>query len=47
MLKVGLTGAIGSGKSAVGKTLAALSAHVTDADGIAREKLRRAHPILA
>ena len=36
MLKVGLTGAIGSGKSSVGKMLAGLGAHVTEADGIAR-----------
>jgi dephospho-CoA kinase len=40
LLKVGLTGAIGSGKSAAGKMFATLGAHVTEADGIARELLR-------
>jgi dephospho-CoA kinase len=36
LLKVGLTGAIGTGKSTVGKMLAALGAHVIEADSIAR-----------
>ena len=36
MLKVGLTGAIASGKSTVGKMLATLGARVTEADSIAR-----------
>ena len=40
MLKVGLTGAMGSGKSSVGRMLAALGAHVTDADGIARQLMQ-------
>jgi len=40
LLKVGLTGAIGSGKSSVGKMLAALGAHVTEADQIARGLLQ-------
>lgn len=40
LLKVGLTGLIGSGKSSVGKVLAALGAHVAEADGIARSLLR-------
>lgn len=40
MLKVGLTGAIGSGKSSVGKILAALGAHVAEADVIARELMQ-------
>jgi dephospho-CoA kinase len=40
LLKVGLTGTIGSGKSTVGKTFAALGAHVAEADSIARELLR-------
>ena len=40
MLKVGLTGAIGTGKSTVGKGFASLGAHVTEADRIARELLR-------
>ncbi|MGV9598891.1 dephospho-CoA kinase [Streptosporangium sandarakinum] len=37
MLKVGLTGGIGSGKSEVSRRLAALGAVVIDADRIARE----------
>ncbi len=37
MLKVGLTGGIGSGKSEVAKRLAALGAVVVDADVIARQ----------
>ncbi|MCP3786315.1 dephospho-CoA kinase [Micromonospora sp. A3M-1-15] len=37
MLKVGLTGGIGSGKSAVSSRLAALGAVIVDADRIARE----------
>lgn len=40
MLKVGLTGGIGTGKSTVGKVFAALGAHVIEADNIARELLR-------
>ncbi len=40
MLKVGLTGAIGSGKSTVGKMLAALGAHFAQADAMARELMR-------
>jgi dephospho-CoA kinase len=36
LLKVGLTGTIGTGKSTVGKMLAALGAHVIEADSIAR-----------
>ncbi|MGW0071431.1 dephospho-CoA kinase, partial [Streptosporangium sandarakinum] len=37
MLKVGLTGGIGSGKSEVSRRLASLGAVVIDADRIARE----------
>lgn len=37
VLKVGLTGGIGSGKSAVSSRLAALGAVIVDADRIARE----------
>ncbi|WP_207786398.1 dephospho-CoA kinase, partial [Micromonospora globispora] len=37
MLMVGLTGGIGSGKSAVSARLAALGAVVIDADRVARE----------
>jgi len=40
LLKVGLTGGIGSGKSSVGKMLAALGAHVTEADSIARKLMQ-------
>ncbi len=40
MLKVGLTGAIGSGKSTVAKMFASLGAHVADADTMARELLQ-------
>jgi len=40
LLKVGLTGAIGTGKSSVAKMLAALGAHVTEADSIARALLQ-------
>jgi len=36
-LRVGLTGGIGSGKSTVAKTLAALGAHIVDTDAISRE----------
>jgi dephospho-CoA kinase len=45
MLKVGLTGAIGCGKTTVGQMLAALGAHVTQADAIARELLRPGQPV--
>jgi dephospho-CoA kinase len=40
LLKVGLTGAIGTGKSAVGRMLAALGARVIEADSIARKLMR-------
>ena len=40
MLKVGLTGAIGSGKSTVGRMLTALGARVTEADLIARSLMQ-------
>jgi len=40
MLKVGLTGGIASGKSAVGEMFAALGAHVVQADRIAHELMR-------
>jgi dephospho-CoA kinase len=36
LLKVGLTGAIGTGKSTVGKMLSGLGTHVIEADSIAR-----------
>ena len=37
MLRVGLTGGIGSGKSTVSGQLASLGAVVVDADAVARE----------
>ncbi len=40
MLKVGLTGGIASGKSAVGEMFAALGAHVAQADRIAHQLMR-------
>jgi dephospho-CoA kinase len=40
LVKVGLTGATGSGKSTVGKMLGALGAHILQADEVARELLR-------
>lgn len=40
MLKVGLTGGIASGKSAVGEMLVALGAHLIQADAIAHELMR-------
>jgi len=40
LLKLGLTGAIGTGKSTVGKLLAAVGAHVAEADSIARELMQ-------
>jgi dephospho-CoA kinase len=40
MLKVGLTGGIASGKSAVGEMFAALGAHVVQADRIAHSLMR-------
>jgi dephospho-CoA kinase len=47
MLKVGLTGGIGSGKSEVGRMLAARGAVVIDADRIAREVVASGTPGLA
>ncbi|MDQ6650726.1 MAG: dephospho-CoA kinase [Actinomycetota bacterium] len=47
MLKVGLTGGIGSGKSEVAKRLAALGAVVVDADVIARQVVEPGTPGLA
>jgi len=44
-LKVGLTGAIGSGKSTVGKMFAALGAYVTEADQIAHDLRRPGQPV--
>lgn len=47
MLKVGLTGGIGSGKSAVSAELAGYGAVVVDADAIAREVVEPGTPGLA
>ncbi len=47
MLKVGLTGGIGSGKSDVTRRLAALGAYVVDADVLAREVVEPGTPGLA
>ena len=47
MLLVGLTGGIGSGKSAVSARLAELGAPVVDADLVAREVVARGTPGLA
>ncbi|MEV5896766.1 dephospho-CoA kinase [Nonomuraea fuscirosea] len=47
MLKIGLTGGIGSGKSEVAKRLAAKGAMVIDADKIAREVVEPGTPGLA
>lgn len=47
MLRVGLTGGIGSGKSTVSTQLASLGAVVVDADAIAREVVEPGAPALA
>jgi dephospho-CoA kinase len=47
MLRVGLTGGIGSGKSSVAATLADLGAVVVDADLVAREVVEPGTPALA
>ncbi|MEJ6020584.1 dephospho-CoA kinase [Corynebacterium sp. H113] len=47
MLKVGLTGGIGSGKSTVARQLSALGAVIIDADQIAREIVEPGQPALA
>ncbi|MBR8743462.1 dephospho-CoA kinase [Nocardiopsis sp. MG754419] len=47
MLKVGLTGGIGSGKSAVSAALASYGAVVIDADALAREVVEPGTPGLA
>ncbi len=46
MIKVGLTGGIGSGKSAVARLLSSYGAVVIDADAIAREALEPGTPEL-
>lgn len=44
MLKVGLTGGIGSGKSTVAELLQELGAYVVDADQLARQVIQRGSP---
>jgi dephospho-CoA kinase len=46
VLRVGVTGGIGSGKSTVSRRLAELGAHVVDADGVAREVVEPGEPTL-
>jgi dephospho-CoA kinase len=46
-MRIGLTGGIGSGKSAVGRLLAARGALIIDADAIAREIVEPGQPGLA
>ena len=45
MLKVGLTGGIASGKSAVGEMLVALGAHLVQADRIAHQLMQPGQPV--
>ena len=45
MLKVGLTGGIASGKSAVGEMFVALGAHLVQADRIAHELMPPGEPV--
>ena len=47
MLKIGLTGGIGSGKSTVASRLKTLGARIVDADKIAREIVEPGEPALA
>src|SRR5690349_14310437 len=47
MLRVGLTGGIGSGKSTVARSLADLGAVVVDADAVAREVVEPGMPALS
>ncbi|MCU1538187.1 MAG: dephospho-CoA kinase [Humibacillus sp.] len=46
MLRVGVTGGIGSGKSSVAARLAEVGAHVVDADAVAREVVAPGEPAL-
>ncbi|MFM6849710.1 MAG: dephospho-CoA kinase [Terrabacter sp.] len=46
MLRVGVTGGIGSGKSTVSRRLAELGAHLVDADAVAREVVQPGQPTL-
>ncbi|HEY5856822.1 MAG TPA: dephospho-CoA kinase [Aldersonia sp.] len=47
MLRVGLTGGMGAGKSTVARRLTELGGHVVDADAVAREVVERGTPGLA
>ena len=47
MIRVGLTGGIGAGKSTVGRMLAELGAVIVDGDQIARDLVVRGEPALA
>ena len=47
VLKVGLTGAIGSGKTSVAKMFASLGAHLIQADNVAHELMRPGQPVYA
>lgn len=47
MLKIGLTGGIGSGKSTVARMLATRGLHIIDADQIARDIVEPGEPALA
>ncbi|HEX5000143.1 MAG TPA: dephospho-CoA kinase [Terriglobia bacterium] len=45
MLKVGLTGGIGAGKTTAAKMFAELGCHVIDADSITRDLFKPGHPV--
>ena len=47
MLRVGLTGGLGSGKSTAARLFAALGAHVLQADAIGRELMEPGQPVYA
>lgn len=47
MLRVGLTGGLGSGKSTIAKMFAALGAHVIDADTLGRELMQPGQEVYA
>lgn len=47
MLRVGLTGGLGSGKSTVAAYLRELGAHVIEADALGRQMMEPGHPVYA
>jgi len=47
MLRVGLTGGLGSGKSTAAKLFAALGAHVLQADAVGRQMMEPGEPVYA